>query len=171
MNGAYLHLLVNHVPVFGALVGLGLLIYALARKSAEVQKVSLGIICLTGIAGIIAFATGDPAEEAIRNQPWFSDAVLDGHHTMATIALTVSILGGVVALLTLVVCHYRKAMVGWLVGVSLAVTAVTALFMGLAADRGAMIRHAEIRTGAAAQQPAEPAEPAAPAARAPQAGG
>jgi uncharacterized membrane protein len=154
MNGAYLHLVVNHVPVFGALVGLGLLIYALARKSPEVQKVSLGIICLTGIAGIVAFMTGDPAEEAIRSQPWFSDAILDSHHDMALVALIASILGGVVALVTLVVCHRRKAMVGWLVGLTLAVTAATALLMGLAADRGAMIRHAEIRSGAAPVQPA-----------------
>ena len=152
MNGAYLHLVVNHVPVFGALIGLGLLIYALVRKSPEVQKVSLGIIFLTGLAGIVAFVTGDPAEEAIRSQPWFSDAILLRHHNTALIALIASIIGGVVALVTLVVSHRRKAMVGWLVGLTLAVTAVTALLMGLAADRGAMIRHGEIRSGAAPVQ-------------------
>jgi len=42
MNGAQLHLMLNHLPVMGALFSLLLLGWSLIRRSTEIQKLALG---------------------------------------------------------------------------------------------------------------------------------
>ena len=49
MNGAQLHLMLNHLPVMGALFSLLLLAWSLIRRSAEIQKLALAIALLAGL--------------------------------------------------------------------------------------------------------------------------
>ena len=55
MNEAHLHLLVNHVPVIGALVSLFALAVALFWKSADFQKSALIMALIFGLTAIPAY--------------------------------------------------------------------------------------------------------------------
>jgi hypothetical protein len=63
MNGAQLHLMLNHLPVMGALFSLLLLGWSLTRRSTEIQKLALGGALLAGLSSVPAYLTGEPAEE------------------------------------------------------------------------------------------------------------
>jgi hypothetical protein len=43
MSLTHMHLLLNHFPVIGSMIGIALLGFALVRKSSELAKASLGL--------------------------------------------------------------------------------------------------------------------------------
>ena len=49
MNPAHLHLMLNHIPVLGTAFGLGLLAFALWRRSDELKKTALGVFVLVAL--------------------------------------------------------------------------------------------------------------------------
>ncbi len=63
MNGAHLHLLVNHFPVMGLLFGLILLAVSLFPKQHSLKKAALVTIILASLSTIVANSTGEAAEE------------------------------------------------------------------------------------------------------------
>lgn len=76
MSWGHLHLLLNHVPVIGTLLGLLLLLVAFGRKSEELKKVTLGLFVLIALVTVPVYLTGEPAEEMIENIPGISKAIL-----------------------------------------------------------------------------------------------
>ncbi|HWP30696.1 MAG TPA: hypothetical protein VNK96_03080 [Fimbriimonadales bacterium] len=144
MNAAQQHLLLNHLPVIGSLFCLLLLAYGLARRSEDIQKVTLGILVLIGLLAIPTYLTGEPAEEVIEHLPGFSNAHVEAHESMAKITLFASLALGVFSLGVLIFSRGRKVptvlafvvLLGNLT--TFAVTAYTA-------HLGGQIRHTEIR--------------------------
>ena len=65
MNSLHLHLMLNHLPVVGSLLGLGLWIAATWRKSLELQKA--GLVLFAGIALLTApvYWSGEEAVETV----------------------------------------------------------------------------------------------------------
>ena len=66
MNGAHLHLLINHVPVLGIVFGLLLLVFGWWRKSEEIKKAALGTFVVIAFSAVAAFLTGEPAEDTVK---------------------------------------------------------------------------------------------------------
>ena len=62
MNATHLHLMLNHIPVLGTVFGLGLLVFALWRKSEELKKAALGIFLIVALLAVPVYLTGEPAE-------------------------------------------------------------------------------------------------------------
>ena len=52
MDGAHLHLILNHIPVFGLLVGFLLLVWGMIRGYDEVQKAALVTLFLTAATAL-----------------------------------------------------------------------------------------------------------------------
>ncbi|MCI0564610.1 MAG: hypothetical protein MN733_39585, partial [Nitrososphaera sp.] len=69
MNLAHVHLLLNHFPVIGTVFGFLFLAYAMAKKSEELKKVSLGIFVLIALIALPVYFTGEPAEEVVKHLP------------------------------------------------------------------------------------------------------
>ncbi|MBK8602240.1 MAG: hypothetical protein IPN87_03750 [Saprospiraceae bacterium] len=44
MNGAHFHLVVNHLPIVGLLIGILILITGLALKKVDIQLTALGVL-------------------------------------------------------------------------------------------------------------------------------
>ena len=65
MNAPHLHLLLNHIPVLGTAFGLGLLVFALCRKSDELKKAAHGFFLVTALFSVSTYLTGEPAEEVV----------------------------------------------------------------------------------------------------------
>lgn len=150
MNGAHLHLLVNHVPVLGLFFGLALLVAALWRRSTELTRTSLVIFVLTAVAAIVVYLTGEPAEDSVEGLADVTKTMI-GRHESAALAATigVGVLGGF-ALLGLAGFRRLAAIPRWFTSSSLVLAIVTAGMMGWTANLGGQIRHTEIRAGAPA---------------------
>ncbi len=162
MNLAHVHLLLNHFPTIGMIVGLGLFLGAIVAKSEDLKRASLVIFFFIALLSIPVFVTGTSAKLALDHTPDVSKPMIDIHETAAFEALWFMELLGALAWLGL--WQYRR--LSRLPQGTLAAVLLTGLvtfgLMARAANIGGEIRHPEIRTDPA---PAETATAKQPLAR------
>ena len=144
MNGAHVHLLVNHVPVLGLLFGIGLIVYAMVRAQQTVLKAALGILVIAAIGGGIAYKSGEEAEEVLEETIQVDHDVIHEHEEAGEWA---GIAGGVVGLLSLIALGMArgKDVPRTFVLVILALGLVASVMVARTAMLGGEIRHTEIR--------------------------
>lgn len=157
MEPVHIHLLLNHVPILGSIIGLLLLAYALLRGSDEVRKVAYIALVLTALVAIPVFLTGEPAEEVAEGLPGVSETFIEQHEDAGKLALWASIATGVIALVALFFSSRLRSAGRYLVWVTMIASLITAGLMAQTGNLGGQIRHTEIRADAA-QQPAQNAE-------------
>jgi hypothetical protein len=150
MNPAHLHLLVNHLPIFGTLFALllsgGALLLSPFRRGLFLGAVVLSVI--GGIGGFVAENTGEGAEETVEDLPGVSEALI---HTHEEAAETAAVLGGVamvVGIGLMVAGGRREQVPAWAPAGLALVSLVASGAMGYAGSTGGVIRHTEIRDGA-----------------------
>ena len=145
MNIVHLHLLLNHFPVIGAILGALFLAVALLRRSSELAKLSLGFLALVGVASVVVFLTGEPAQEALEKLPGFSEQLVDQHEDVALFATVVTGTIGALALATMIL-YRRRTVPRWLSTLVLVCAVGSSAFMGYTAYLGGQIRHTELRS-------------------------
>ncbi|TNE63550.1 MAG: hypothetical protein EP344_04405, partial [Bacteroidetes bacterium] len=79
MNAPHLHLLLNHFPIIGTLLGLGVMFFGFLRRSDDVKITALWIWLIMGILAIPVLLTGEPAEEAVEGLAGVSENFLHEH--------------------------------------------------------------------------------------------
>ena len=162
MNWVHLHLALNHVPVLGALFGALLLVVGLARRSDELQRVSLWALALLAAVAIPIKFTGDFAAEALAGQGQRPGAVempkdlLTAHEQAADQATTGVFLLGLVAAAGLWAARGGRPLPKWAILASLLLAFATFLLMARAANLGGHLRHPEIRGGLQSSSPLPP---------------
>lgn len=147
MNAAHVHLLVNHVPVIGAFVGLALLAWGVARSSEEAKRLALGTLVLVGLASVPAYFSGKGAEEVVEDLAGVGEARIEEHEDSALASLVGAAALGVVALVGLW-SYSRSGRLadGWMMA-SLLLSIVVCGLMAYTANLGGQIRHEESRPG------------------------
>lgn len=146
MNWIHLHLALNHVPVLGVLFGGALLAVGLARRSDELQRVSLWALALLAAAAIAIKFTGDFAAEALATQPGveLNKDLLNAHEQSADQATTGVFLLGLAAAAGLVAARGGRPVPRWAVLTALLLALATFLLMARTANVGGQLRHPEI---------------------------
>lgn len=144
MNDAYLHLIINHLPVFSMLFGLLILIWGLIKPNASFLKLAMVIFIVGAVGAYAAVETGEGAEEVVEDYvPSLSHDVIHDHEEAAEIAMWFSYVTGGIALLGLFVIgknhRYEKVLNGALLVAALA-AAGTLMYT---AYEGGKIRHPE----------------------------
>jgi hypothetical protein len=160
MNPAHLHLLVNHLPIFGTLFALllsgGALLLSPFRRGLFLGAVVLAVI--GGIGGFVAENTGEGAEELVEDLPGVTETLIHAHEEAAE---TAAILGGLAAAVgigLMVVGGRREQVPAWAPAGLALVSLMATGAMGYAGSTGGVIRHTEIRDGAPAAGGAEASE-------------
>ena len=116
MNGAQIHLLLNHVPVFVPFIGLGVFFFGAYRKSRDVQLVGLGLLFLGALGTVPAYVSGDEAEDAIRQLPFFRKEAVHEHEQAAAFALAaVELIAVVGAYVFSLLVRGRDVARGWVI--------------------------------------------------------
>jgi uncharacterized membrane protein len=154
MSFTHLHLLLNHFPVIGTILGIALLGVALARRSSELGKVSLGLFAALAAISIIVYLTGEPAEGAIEKLPGFSEGITEQHEEFALVATIGLSLLGTLALGALALFR-RKELPRWVTLGTFALSLVAGGLMGYTAMLGGQVRHTEVRSGAVTDYPSQ----------------
>jgi uncharacterized membrane protein len=80
---ANLHLLSNHLPILGSLFGILLLIVALVKPNLNTTFSAYLILLVSGIGGIVAYFSGEAAEERVEHIKGISHKVIHIHEEMA----------------------------------------------------------------------------------------
>ena len=101
MNLPHIHLLLNHFPIIGTIIALGLFLFALIGKSDDLKKASLVIFAGIALLSIPTYMSGNGAEEALRKLPGVSKNAILAHNNAALVSIVFVELTGLFAWLGL----------------------------------------------------------------------
>ena len=147
MNATHLHLLLNHFPIIGTLLGLGVMMYGYVADSHEVKKAALWTWAAMALIAIPVFLTGEPAEESVEELAGVSESFIHEHEEAAEWALWLMEALGILSLLSLVFFKLKPALSKTLLLISLLLGLLTFGAMARTGYLGGQIRHSEIRSG------------------------
>lgn len=144
IDQTHLHLLINHLPVFGSLMGFIVLTYGLISKSEHTRIAAYLVLFVSAIGGAVAYITGEAAEETVEDMADVSHDIIEMHEDAAVFALSAFALVGVVSLLAIFMTkrNVRSRLIAWIV---LIITIWAFTVVARTAYLGGMIRHSEIR--------------------------
>jgi uncharacterized membrane protein len=145
MNDAHLHMVVNHFPIIGTILAIGILIAGLLSKNRSIINTSYVLFVIGAIFGILSMNTGEGAEELVEDMPGIGWKIIHEHEELAEkMALLLDILG----VLSLVGFYfqYKKNAKEKLVSYIILLVGIASLFViQKVGTSGGEIRHTEIR--------------------------
>jgi uncharacterized membrane protein len=146
MNFAHLHLLLNHFPIIGTIVGLGLFLTSLVGKNADSRRASLIIFPAMALVAILTFFSGVGAQGAIRRTPGVSEDLIERHQGAAMLALLFMEVTGAFSAVALWKSQgaSRPGRWNWSLSAVLLFSIVTVGLMARVGATGGEIRHLEI---------------------------
>ncbi len=148
MNWAYLHLVFNHFPIIGVIIGTTLLATGMIFKNQGVKISGLGTIVFASLMAIIAYLTGDPAGEVMRGLPDIAKSLISRHENIATIGMYLMATAGLLAASSLYSIWKKDKSIRLLILITLAFSLISACAMVYIGRTGGQIRHAEFRNEA-----------------------
>ena len=146
MNFAHLHLLLNHFPIIGTIVGLGLFLISLVGKNEDLRRASLIIFSAMALLSIPTFFSGTGAQGAIKKLPGVSEDLIERHQGAAMLALLFMEITGALSVVALWKSQGspRPARWNWSLSAVLLFSIVTVGLMARVGTTGGDIRHPEI---------------------------
>lgn len=148
MNDAHLHLIINHFPIVGLLLGTLVLIAGLLLRKSEVKLTAFGIYVFTAITATVANKTGEEAEEILEEIAGVSHSLIHTHEEYAETFFVLALILGAISLLGFV-AEMKKMKFANLLTFAILLFAiaasVSATYVGTS---GGEIRHPEIRDNA-----------------------
>jgi uncharacterized membrane protein len=144
MNLPHIHLLLNHFPIIGTIIGLGLLLFALIGKSEDLKRASLVILAGIALLALPTYMSGNGAAQVLQKLPTVSKNAIAAHNKAAMFAIVFIELLGMFAWLGLWQSRRFRRMSGWTIGTVLVVGAITVYFASVTGNTGGQIRHDEI---------------------------
>ena len=144
MTIAHVHLLLNHFPTIGTLIGLGLLVGSLISKNQHERRAGLGVVAAMAILAFPVFFSGRSAAETLKDIPGVSSALITQHYDAAIPAFIAMQVLGALAWVGLFQWRRHARIPAATFGAVLATGAVTLLLMVQTATSGGDIRHPEI---------------------------
>lgn len=146
MNGAQLHLLLNHVPVLGVAFAAALTLSGIARDSDELRKVGLWAFILAALTALPAYFSGEGAEDIIEHLTGVTDEIIHAHEEAAEKALAGALLLGTVAAGALFASFKNHGLLRKAALVALLLSLPVLASLAYTAHLGGLVRHTELRT-------------------------
>ena len=145
MNDAHLHMVVNHFPIIGTILAIGILTAGLLSKNQSIINTSYVLFIIGAVFGILSMNTGEGAEEMVEDMPSIGWKIIHEHEELAEkMALLLNILG----VLSLIGFYfqYKRNPKQKLVSYLILIIGIASLFViQKVGTSGGEIRHTEIR--------------------------
>jgi len=145
MNGAQVHLALNHLPIFGTLFGFLFLLIALLKKSPQLKQAGLWLCLAAAVGAIPTYLSGEPAEVVIQTLAGIEVERIEGHEEMALLALAAIEILGAAALAGLYLSRKTGELPERLVQACLILSLAALAMVGWTARLGGEIHHPETR--------------------------
>jgi uncharacterized membrane protein len=148
MNDAHYHLVVNHFPIIGTILGLGILLAGIVLKNNTVKNVSYVLFIVAAIFAAFSMTTGEGAEKTVENFPNIGKQIIHEHEEIAEKLAIVLYALGAVSLLGLYT-NFKNHSKAKLVSLLTLLIAIIGVFLAQqVGTTGGEIRHTEIRANA-----------------------
>jgi uncharacterized membrane protein len=145
VNLAHLHLLLNHFPIIGTIVGLGLFLFSLVGKNDDLKRAGLIVFAVMALLSLPTFFSGIGAQGALAETPGVSRALINRHEGAAILALLFMEITGGLSLVGLWQSHQSSKPARWTVASVLLFSLITVGLMSRVGTTGGDVRHPEIR--------------------------
>jgi uncharacterized membrane protein len=152
MYSAHYHLLLNHWPILGTVIALGMLLVALVSKQDQLHQAGLGLFFIIALMAIPAYMSGNSAQQVLKDNPEVSMSLVQNHQGVALLGLMLMEFTGAFALIGLRRFSMARRPASWNVAVVLLLAILTTGLMTIAGNTGGEIRHPEISSGPAVDQ-------------------
>ena len=144
INGAHLHLLLNHFPILGTLFALGLMLGGIFFKKDLLIRAGLVANVIFALFAIPVYLSGEEAEEVVESIVSINGNALDEHEEQGEIALWVILMGGAISLGTLLASLRSEIISRPLKWINIVIIIFAASVMIRTGLTGGKIRHSEI---------------------------
>lgn len=145
MNNAHFHLVFNHLPIVGILIGTFVLAAGLLLKKSDVKLTAFGIFIFSAITSVIAFYTGEGAEEMIENLYGISETLIHTHEEYAESFFTLTLILGAISLVGFLLEIKKHKFAKYFSMLILLIAIIVGLLAKYVGTSGGEIRHSEIR--------------------------
>lgn len=143
MNLSHLHLLLNHFPIIGTAIGVGLFLVALVGKSDDLKRASLAVFFGLALITLPAYMSGNGAQMEITGREGVSDDLINAHQEAALMGFIFLEITGVVAWLGLWQYRRRTRPAAWNIPAVLVLSILSFGLMARAGNTGGEVRHPE----------------------------
>lgn len=143
MNPTHIHLLLNHFPIVGTLIGSAILLYSIIKKQDTGKITGASVIVIMAIIAIPVLLTGEPAEESVEHLSGISKALIHDHEEASEKAFWLMEITGVFSLFAIVLYKIKSAFAPKAFLVAFIFSVITFFAMAWAGNLGGKIRHPE----------------------------
>lgn len=150
MNTAHIHLMITHLPIIGAFIGLLILVFAYLKKDANVKTAAYLVFVVCAIGACIAYATGEGAEEVVENLPGVVEAAIETHEDAAMYSLISMIALGVMSMIGIMQIRWNSSKLNFAHRLILVLSLWSMATIAYTGNLGGKIRHTEIVNASAA---------------------
>lgn len=158
MNGAHIHLLLNHFPFIGLFFALFFLAFALVRRNETVLRAGLFLLLAAGLFTAPSYLSGEPAEEIVEKLPTFSEHLVEEHEEAAEFAIWAVGATALLSALALFLSLKKGSTPRSLAATVTAATLFSLIIIGRTNNLGGKISHSELRDGAPHSETSAPDE-------------
>ena len=145
MNEAHVHLLINHLPIFGSILGAIVLAQGLWTKSDQVKIAAYSILIISSIGACIAFFTGGGAAKTVKNIDGINKDMISEHAEFAVFALITLIILGVVSIYGIYLTIRSSNLTRSIAILVLIISLLSFILVARIGYLGGQIRHTEIK--------------------------
>lgn len=146
MQTAHFHLIVNHLPMVGVLIGILILVTGFILKKPEVKRTALGVFVFSSIAAIFAYFSGEGAEDAVENLSGISETLIHTHEKYADYFFTLTLILGGLSVVGFIADLKKFKYVQQIAILILVIALADGILAKYVGTSGGEIRHTEIRT-------------------------
>jgi uncharacterized membrane protein len=143
MNPTHIHLMLNHFPIIGTLMGSAIMLFGIIKKQNSSKAIGAFIIVIMAVIAISVMLTGEPAEESIEHLSGISKSLIHDHEEAAEKAFWMMEITGVFSLIALILYKIRSAFASKAFWIAFSFSVITFFTMVWAGNLGGKIRHPE----------------------------
>lgn len=148
MNQTHIHLLITHLPIFGSILGGLVLLHGIGVKSNQTIIAAYYVFVLSSVGAVIAYFTGEAAEETVENIQGVVEASIKQHEEFALYAFISLIILGVASLIGLYLTWRNSLLTRTAAFILLFLSLTSFVLVARTGYLGGQIRHTEIANGA-----------------------
>ena len=144
MNATHFHLLLNHFPIIGTLIGTIILAYGFITKELKIKILSAYVIASMALIAVPVYLTGEPAEETVEHINGITETSIELHEEAAEFAIVIMSITGFLALISIIVSKIKPALTQKAFYALLVLTFISFAAMARVGYLGGQIRHTEL---------------------------
>ena len=145
-NDAHIHLMVNHLPIFGAVFAILILLLGVIRKNQPIIGLALFFLVLCAGFAWLADSTGGKANQYLKQHKMVEKGVVKEHEQAADWAKYLIYATALLALIAL--CFKKMRSKTWLLAIIIVIGGMGAAAMVVTGLHGGKIMHKEARDNA-----------------------